>query len=525
MVGVLIRMKLRVLRHSTRGPQAVALALGAALGTLAALATLTIGAVEFTNPNASVDLIAATYLLWTIGWLVGPILTGGGDETLRPEHFALLPVPPRRLAVGLLGAGFVGVPAIVSIVAFGGLIVFGARLGGVAVLVALVAMPLQLVLVVLLSRVVMAALGGVLRSRRGRDIGFLLAALVGMSGFAAQYLFTGLGPAIAEGRSATFSTVLRALPSGWGTVAVDAAARSNAGGTLAAMAGLVVLIVVLVVLWAVLLERRMTTVAASSGDRRAAQGRGGTRRGMLPDTPIGAVVGKELRTWWRDARRRVALLSMVLVGVLVPVAPSLGTGEFGLVPFVAVFLAGFGCLQAGNLYGFDGSALWHTLVVPGAEHADVRGRQLAWLLIVAPLTVVLAIVLPAVASAPWAYPWVLGLVPVLLGAGAGLIMLLSVFAGYPMPDQRGNLFAAGANPGCARALLQLAMGLLLAVAAAPVVLVVAIGSVASLDVLRWLGVPVGVGTGILFGWWWGRLAVRRLSERGPELLALVAKAS
>ena len=38
-----------------------------------------------------------------------------------------------------------------------------------------------------------------------------------------------------------------------------------------------------------------------------------------------------------------------------------------------------GAVTASNLYGQDGTALWLTLLAPGSERADVRGRQLAWL--------------------------------------------------------------------------------------------------------------------------------------------------
>jgi ABC-2 type transport system permease protein len=48
---------------------------------------------------------------------------------------------------------------------------------------------------------------------------------------------------------------------------------------------------------------------------------------------------------------------------------------------------------AANVYGDDGTALWLTRMVPGVERADVRGRQVAWLLVVAPAMVVLTVAL------------------------------------------------------------------------------------------------------------------------------------
>lgn len=516
MVGILIRMKLRVLRHSLRGTQAGLTGAGALVGLCAAVVTILVATMDFGRPGVGVDVLAAVYLLWTVGWLFGPVFTGGGDETLRPEHFAALPITPRRLAGGLLGAAFAGVPAIVTFLAFTGLVVLAD--GAAATVVALVVLPLQLVFVVLLSRVVMAGLGAVLRSRRGRDLGVLLAALVGLSGFAIQAALNTVGPLLVEGGSPALSTVLRVLPSGWGVVAVGAAADGQWPLVLGCVAALLVVVAGLLALWGVLLERRTTRVAVSIGPRR-----GRTRSGIghrLPPTRIGAVAGKELRTWARDARRRVALLSMLIVGVVVGVVPAITGGDTGPLPFAGLVVVTMACLLAGNLYGMDGSALWHTLVVPGAEAVDVRGRQLAWLLIVGPVTLVLALVLPGVTD-PGLYPWVVGLAPALLGGGAGLIMVLSVYLAYPMPDQRASPFAAGGNPGLVRGLMQLAIALLLGVVALPEIAILALGS--GTPAVQWLALPVGIGVGVLCWWGLGGLAQRRLAGKGPELLAQVRK--
>jgi ABC-2 type transport system permease protein len=49
----------------------------------------------------------------------------------------------------------------------------------------------------------------------------------------------------------------------------------------------------------------------------------------------------------------------------------------------------------------------------------------------------------------------------------------------------------------------------------------ALGTYYHNDVLRWSAVPVGVATGWLLAWWLGRVAVRVLRSRGPELLLLM----
>ena len=108
MVGVLIRMKLRMLRHSLRGRRAVGLVIGGLFGLVAGVVTALLASVDFGDPEASTDIVAALLAAWTLGWLAAPVLTGGSDETLQPEHFRLLPIPPRRLASGFLAVSLVG---------------------------------------------------------------------------------------------------------------------------------------------------------------------------------------------------------------------------------------------------------------------------------------------------------------------------------------------------------------------------------------------------------------------------------
>lgn len=520
-------MKLRVLRNSLRGRQIVVMVVGGLVGLLFAAFAVLAGLADYDQARTPVDVLASLYAVWAIGWVLAPVAFGGGDETLRPEHFALLPISRRKLATGMLVASFVGVPALVTLIAFLGMATYGTRLGPGPQFVGFVSAVLELVFVVLLSRLVMAGLGALLTSRKGKELGILLVAMTGMSGLVINYVSTHLGPALLAGEVPGLATTVRIMPSGWGTLAVRAAGDGDWGIVLGLTAGLVAVNAVLLIAWGALLRKRLTSPtfhgaapakAAVPGERR--------RRSLLPETPVGAVAGKELRTWWRDARRRVALLSTLMIGVVLTVVPSIsGGGRAATLPFVSLYVVVFASMQSANLYGLDGSSLWHTLVVPGAVRADIRGRQLAWAMIVAPLGLLLAAVVPGVTGAPSVYPWVMGLVPALVGGGAGMMMLQSVYLAYPMPDQRrsSSPWAANGRPGCARVLLLLAMTLLLGVAVLPVLAVLIVGSATDSRALMWAGVPLGTVIGIVLAWWWGRLAQRRLAQRGPELLAIVAK--
>jgi ABC-2 type transport system permease protein len=520
-VGVLISMKLRVLRNSLHGMAAASFVIGAIVGLAVAVACLLVAAFHPGGTTVGTDLAAAFFAAWTLGWLFAPILNGGGDETLRPENFALLPIRPHRLAVGLLGASLAGVAPAVSLIVFCSLLVVAVPAGFGTALVALVAVVAQLALVVLLSRVVIAGIGALLRTRRGKDLGVLLGALVGLAYLPAKAAIEHLGPIIVGQTSPVFTAVLRALPSGWGPNAVAAAAAQDWLPALGWLAALVVLDVLLVAAWSRLLVRRLTSAATAAGPSRAARRDGRpAHRSLLPDSPLGAVIGKELALWWRDAQRRTLLFASILIGLLLPAFTTTHGGGLAL---SALWIVVFATMQVGNLYGLDGTAVWQTLITPGAARADVRGRQWAWVLIVGPVAVLAAAVGPGVTGATGTYPWVFALVPVLLGAGAGTLLVASVESPYPMPSGKGrNPFTSGGSGGgLGNVMRRMVLVLVQLATAVPVVVLLALGGTGLLPAATWAAVPVGVACGVGAAWWGGRRAYQQLELRGPEVLAAV----
>ncbi|MET8544417.1 hypothetical protein ABZW03_27805 [Kitasatospora sp. NPDC004799] len=521
MVGVLTGMKLAVLRRSMSGPRAASLILGAVFGGLVAVGTALLGLVDFPVPEAGFGVLAVVMLLWTLGWALGPMLTGG-DATLRLDYFTLVPLRPRTLALGLLGAGFVGITPLISLVAFSVLIVFGAFQGLLPALVAVPGALLQLLFVVVLSKFTMQSLGSVVRSRLGWElsslvVGFVVAFL-NTGWFAIGFfvkLFTGEWAADA-------GTVVRTLPSGWSVVAVDAARRSDWPMVAAALGGLLAVSVLLFAAWTALLSRQLVRgTAGGKAERATARGTG---RRLLPDSAGGAVTGKELRLWARDPRRARFLRIALWTGVFTGLLPLL-SGFPVMLPWTGVVTALFAGALCANLYGLDAGAIWLTLVVPGAERVDVRARQVTWLLVVAPVALVLTLALTAASSAGWAWPWVLATLPAVLGGAAGLIPLMSVLGAAPFPDRPGGNPLDGFNDesGDQVRLQTLVVLLLQLFCAAPAAGVVLAGTLLHSAPLRWAGVAVGLLTGLLYAWALGRAAQRRLETRGPEFLDVMRK--
>lgn len=515
MAGVLIRLRLLLTKRSlTNGWQGVTFVIGVVLGLC--FAVMTAALIGFAVRDGELDrgiTIAATLFgVWTLGWLCGPVLFGSSDETVQPEHLRLLPLSNRQLASALLAAAFAGPAPVVNLIAFGGLVVLAARWGVAATVVAVFGVLLHLVFVVLLSRVVLAWVGAAMRSRRGKDIGVLVAGLLGLAYYPMSWLLSHIGalrdmpPAVAD--------ALRWIPSGWAAVAVEGAAQGNWALAVLPLLGLALVSLGLWQAWSVLLARRLAAPMNSVGGSAG----GGLLGRVRQHGPVGAVLVKELRAWSRDSRRRATLLPVLVVGVLMPVFPAVQGNGTGGVPFAGVTSAAFAALAGANLYGYDGTALWQTLVTPGAARADVRGRLLALLVVVGVPTALLALILPGALGRWGVYPWVLSLYAAALGVGVCSALMLSVMAPYPLPPRTGNPFSGSGNPGCAKILVQLAMIFGQLVALLPVLAILLVGRAVELKLVEWVAVPVGIAMGvgaILLG---ARIAERRLTTQGPELL-------
>ena len=290
-------------------------------------------------------------------------------------------------------------------------------------------------------------------------------------------------------------------------------------GALVALGGLVA---ALLLSWAVLLERRLTR---SGGGRAAARRPEGSRVARfldrrLPATPFGATLGRELRAWSRHPRRTVEIRSAIWTGLILAVLPGF-IGSTALWPLAGLVMLMTAAITSSNIYGMDGTALWLTVQTPGSERADVRGRQVAWLLVFGSIALVATIVFTALdGGGGWVWPWVLALLGALAGASVGLVPLISLLVPAPLPERRGgDPLEVGDDARTTGALVThgVVMTFLPLLLAVPAVAAVAVGEGIAPG-LGWVGVPVGIALGAVYAWGFGRLAAAHLASRGPELL-------
>ena len=507
MVSLLIDMRRTIARRELERRGAGWLVGAGVLGAGAALGTLALGVVAGADPAAGADVLALLFALWVGGRLAQSAMSGG-DGTLRPELFASLGLPRRRLARALLIAGLLDPGLALLAIALGAVIAFGARAGVAAALVGLAGA----LLTTLLAGIASTVLGALLApgSRRGRDAGMVVTAaaisLVALAGTLAPALIGALRARSLPG----LSDVVRALPSGWAPDAVAAAARAEWAGAVAPLAGLMALTALAVLAWPAVLARRMSAAHRPATAVRPPS----ARRRLLARTPTAAVAAKELRLWGRDPIRLTCLLLALLVGAGVGALPDVTADTGLLLPFVGVVTTVIAGACAGNLYGMDGTSLWLTVTTPDSAAADVRGRQAAWLVLVAPYALAATVALTVLGGQGWAWPWALAILPALLGGAAGLAALGSTISVQPLDE------SGGPTPAWS---LKIHLALVaVALTALPPMLVLAAAAHWHLGGWAWAALPVGVASGATLAWALGRRATARLADRQVAMLETLA---
>ena len=171
-----------------------------------------------------------------------------------------------------------------------------------------------------------------------------------------------------------------------------------------------------------------------------------------------------------------------------------------------------------NQFGVDGRALWFDLLSGVPLRTLLVGKNIATVILAAPVVAVAAVILAGVTHG-WAYvPASVVVGTAVVCVGLGVADLVSVLAPIPVPEgrtrspPRTTVAAASAASFCS------AMGVLLTLVAPMAVLLLVFREHAlACLVIGLAAVPYGVAL-----WWAGlTLADRRLRGREPELLALV----
>ncbi len=95
MVWIFARLKLRLVANGFRlgWQQKMGLVLGVVYAVPLAVGGFVLLALTRSNPELARPTTIGVFFLLFLGWLVGPLLGFGSDETLDPARLALLPWP------------------------------------------------------------------------------------------------------------------------------------------------------------------------------------------------------------------------------------------------------------------------------------------------------------------------------------------------------------------------------------------------------------------------------------------------
>ena len=174
MARLLVQLKLRLLRNALRSSTAAKA--GFLVSTACAVLLAAVPSPAWPRCAASPASVYVTTVVFTVfafGWLILPIFIFGLDGTLDPATLALYPLRTRPLAVGLLAASATGAWPLANLIGLLGVTV-GLASGPLGVLVALVAVVLQVLFCITLARFVTTSMARLLRSRRGKDLAVFL---------------------------------------------------------------------------------------------------------------------------------------------------------------------------------------------------------------------------------------------------------------------------------------------------------------------------------------------------------------
>ncbi|RKN46246.1 ABC transporter permease [Micromonospora endolithica] len=538
-----VRLKLRVLGNNFRGQKwRVAMFV---TGVLFGLWFAAIGFVLFALPGLADEptyaLLVAAFGggLVVLGWVLLPLVFFGVDETLDPARFALLPLPRRSLVTGLFAAALVSVPAFAGLLALSGLVVTAGVIGGwSAAVVQAVGVVAGVLLCVAAARAMTSAFASMLRSRRVRDLAAVLLAVLAALLGPLQLLGVAAIQDADWDRLVPVAEVIGWTPFGapW-TAGIDLAE----GRTWAAPVKLLVTAVTIVALlawWSRSLESAMLGAVSSGPASTTKATAGGPVAQLFPGAArwlrrdrFGALVARETRYWWRDARRRANLITLAVIGLFVPAMVNFGGSGFtideqgisvteGSSPVVVslsmLFVGVLAAVTLANQFGFDGSAYAANIVAGVPGQVELRARMTAFSLYVLPLVVFVSLALTVVLGEPGWLGLSAGTLLATYGAGLAVNSYLSVLGAYDLPETS-NPFAMNSGAGVARSFLTLLSMVVSAVAALPMVLAAALLG----DVWLWLAFPVGAAYGVGAALLGAYLAGDVLDRRQPELLTTV----
>jgi ABC-2 type transport system permease protein len=516
MVAHLVRLRFLILWNGLKKSpwQLVATVLGVLYGLfLLGMVIVGLVALSFAPVELARTVIVLGGAVTVLGWLFGPLIATGIDQTVEPARLVSFPIPLNTLILALTVSGVLGVAGIVTSVA-----AFGTALSWInhplAALAALVCAAVAVLTCVVGSRAVIALSSRVATGRRAREAKALVVLvpliLLGPIIIWASDLGEAMGTSLP-----TIADIVGWTPFGaaW---AVPADIAVGAFGPAAAKFGIAaVTLGVLFGVWRPALRNAMENPATSTGGKAGKNTAG--LFGLFPATPTGAVAARALTYWLRDPRYAQSLITIPLVPVLAGFYGSISDNP-ALInltgPAVALLLA----LSIYTDVSYDSTAFALHLQTGVSGVADRLGRVIGLAVFAVPVTLFLT-----VGSVWFSDSW--GALPGLLGISFGCLLsgfaLSSVVSGrfaFAVPLPGDSPFKSRPNGAFTLMLSTLGTWGGLAILVLPETILAIVGFVTGDILWGWASLVVALVLGsvlLVVGVRWG---ARILDRRGPEML-------
>ena len=481
-----------------------------AVGTAVSLASVRSASAVVAQQRVVLHLSSLAF-----GWIFGPILIGGVDETVDPTRLALLPLKLSELFCVQAVAAVSGIGPVAALIGMviGLPIGYGHSPAGVAmsVLGAVAAVGV----IVGFARSVAALLTIAQRSRAGRDLGILLAAFMG----GGLFVVAQLAARLKGDRAVRLIGILRWAPWSWPARSLVATRTNNLAVAAGWLAASVAVGVVALRLWA-----RLSQSLLTSGERAVRGGRRSSGPALNGATTVfGAALSRQWIYLRRSPNSRVAFLFGVAFGVAFPMVQIVQHGADNVegAAFAVLLAALVNIGASANVLGFDAGSLWLEVLCGGPSRAHMMARSLA--------------VLPNLLVPTWLAAGVVGVwtgqaryvllvsfvaVPValiILAEG----MVTSIVSPYPLPDGDNPFGNRQASEGRGLKIAITAFSGLFAImtAAGPVVLGAYLGRNSAAG---WIAAGAGLAWAVLLDVLVVRWVTRRLRGSEPELLSILA---
>lgn len=427
MLGIRLRWTLSTNRLQRRGKRTRRLVLlAAAAYTIANIVVL--GTARYASDETAANTVILLMASMAMGWVFGPVLIGGVDETIDPTRLALLPLSAGERYAMQLAAAVSGTGPIAACV---GLFV-GLSLGHIGFGISLFVVPVAALTAVLMmvgsARCLAALLAIAQRSRTGRDAAVLLAAAAGGT----MFTMAQLARDVIDVGGSLLIDVLGWIPWAWPARAINAA---RGGDEVAALIWLTVSLIAMVAVhagWAWL-----SNYLLLNGER-SAQGRRPSGRSVLngATSEFGAALSRQWIYLRRSPNSRVGFLFGTVFGVAFAMVQIVQQGDgnsaaaaFGI---LLAMLANLGA--ATNVLGFDAGSLWIEILANGPSRKNMIARQL-----IALPNLLLPTWLSGIVVVIWTGQWKLVFLVALLAVPVAVNVLTfgliaSVVSPAPLPD-------------------------------------------------------------------------------------------